>query len=46
MKVIYNKWHSNYDFVLGEVYEASLYKDGWLLIDGQLYRSECFKTVK
>jgi len=42
MKVVYTQWHNNYDFVLGETYEASAYKKGWLLIDGQLYREECF----
>jgi hypothetical protein len=26
MKVIYTKWHNNYDFVLGEQYEAKHYK--------------------
>ena len=36
MKVKYIKEHNNYDFVLGEVYAASKYKEGWLLIEGQL----------
>ena len=45
MKVIYKKWHSNYDFVLGEEYKARQYKKGWLLIQGQLYREECFEQV-
>ncbi len=43
MDVIYVKWHNNYDFILGEMYKAQQYKEGWLLIDGQLYREECFK---
>lgn len=43
MKVKYIKEHNNYDFVLEEVYAASKYKEDWLLINGQLYREECFK---
>lgn len=45
MKVKYVKYHNNYDFVLGQVYEASKYKDGWLMIEGQLYREEYFDRV-
>lgn len=45
MKVTYSKQHNNYDFVLGQSYEAVLYKPGWLLIDGQLYREECFSKA-
>jgi len=43
MKFKYVKWHNNYDFILGEVYEGFVYKTGWVSIDGQLYRKECFK---
>jgi hypothetical protein len=42
MKVRYDKWHNNYPFVLDEEYEALPYKQGWLLIEGQLYREEFF----
>lgn len=45
MNVVYNKWHNNYDFVLGQVYEAQRYKKGWLMIEGQLYRENCFEVV-
>ncbi|WP_332238900.1 hypothetical protein [Sporolactobacillus sp. KGMB 08714] len=45
MKVIYIRWHNNYDFVLGREYEAQPYKEGWLLVDGQLYREGYFKKV-
>lgn len=45
MKVKYVKNHNNYDFSLGQVYEASKYKNGWLMIEGQLYREECFDKV-
>lgn len=45
MRVVYVKWHNNYDFELGKEYEAKRYKEGWLLIEGQLYREECFKKV-
>lgn len=45
MKVKYVKNHNNYDFALGQVYEASKYRDGWLMIEGQLYREECFDRV-
>ncbi|MDH6427249.1 MULTISPECIES: hypothetical protein [Paenibacillus] len=44
MKVRYAKWHNNYDLVIGEEYQASRYKPGWLLIDGVLYRSEHFEV--
>lgn len=42
MKVKYVKNHNNYDFVF---YEASKYKNGWLMIEGQLYREECFDKM-
>lgn len=45
MKVIYVKLHNNYGFILGREYEALPHKKGWLLIDRQLYREECFKKV-
>jgi len=45
MIVMYVKWHNNYPFGIGYRYEAEKYKDGWLLIDGQLYREECFEVV-
>ena len=45
MKVKYVKSHNNYDFILGQVYEASKYKNGWLMIEGQLYREECFEII-
>lgn len=45
MKVKYLIEHNNYNFKLGEVYEAQVYNKGWLLIEGQLYRRECFKEV-
>lgn len=45
MKVKYVTWHNNYDFVLGQQYDAWLYRKGWLLIEGQLYREECFEKV-
>lgn len=44
MKVKYIKKHNNYDFILGQVYEANKYKNGWLRINGQLYREEYFAT--
>jgi hypothetical protein len=43
MEVVYKKWHNNYDFILGQKYKATLYKKGWILIDGVLYREECFE---
>lgn len=43
MKVKYVKSHNNYDFILGQVYEAIKYKNGWLMIEGQLYREEQFE---
>ena len=46
LKVIYVKYHNNYDFTLGKEYEAQKYKEGWLLIQGQLYRQNCFKQVR
>ena len=45
MKVKYVKSHNNYDFVVGQVYEASKYKNGWLMIEGQLYREEQFEYI-
>lgn len=45
MKVKYIKWHNNYPFVLGQECDAQHYKRGWLLIEGQLYRAECFKKI-
>lgn len=45
MKFIYSKWHNNYPFVIGHTYEATKYKPGWLMIDGQLYRHSCFTEV-
>lgn len=45
MKVKYIKEHNNYDFTLNKEYIATKYKDGWLLIDGQLYREECFEEI-
>jgi len=39
------KWHNNYDLILGNEYEAQKYKKGWLLIEGQLYREDCFEEV-
>lgn len=45
VNVVYETWHNNYPFTLGESYDAANYKDGWLLIDGQLYRVECFEIV-
>lgn len=45
MTVIYKKWHNNYDLKLGDKYKALKYKDGWLLIDGVLYREECFAVI-
>jgi hypothetical protein len=44
LKVIYTRWHNNYGFVIGQEYEATVYKMGWLQIDGQLYRTEHFKV--
>lgn len=46
MKVKYIKEHNNYNFILGKEYEANKYKDGWLLVEGQLYREECFESVE
>ena len=46
MKVRYIKEHINYDFILGKEYEATRYKRGWLMIEGQLYREECFKNIE
>ncbi|MGJ0847426.1 hypothetical protein ACR77J_12115 [Tissierella praeacuta] len=49
MKVKYIKPHNNYDLTIGETYEGSRYKDGWLLIKEDdrgsqvLYREECFE---
>ena len=45
MNVKHIKWHNNYDFTLGETYKANKYKEGWLLIDGQLYREEYFEKT-
>lgn len=46
MKVIYSKWHNNYDeLVVGQEYGAQYYKKGWLLIGTVLYREDCFKIV-
>ncbi|MHB0943363.1 HD domain-containing protein [Paenibacillus sp. ALE1] len=46
MKVVYSKWHNNYDeLVLGQEYSAQYYKKGWLLIDTVLYREDCFQMV-
>lgn len=45
MKVKYIKEHNNYNFILGQEYESSKYKDGWLLIEGQLYREEYFENI-
>lgn len=45
MKVKYIKEHNNYNFILEKEYEASKYKDGWLLIEGQLYREEHFENI-
>ncbi|MGR6760317.1 HD domain-containing protein [Paenibacillus sp. T2-29] len=46
MKVVYSKWHNNYDeLVLGEEYDAQYYKKGWLLIGTVLYREDCFQMV-
>jgi len=45
-KYKYIKRHNNYDFILGEVYEGYVYSDEWILINGQLYRKECFKATE
>lgn len=45
MRVKYIKWHNNYGFKIGKEYNAILYKKGWLLINGQLYREEYFERV-
>lgn len=45
MRVIYIKWHNNYPFAVGYEYEALQFKEGWLLIDGQLYREEHFQKI-
>lgn len=45
MKVKFIREHNNYSFILGKEYEASKYKDGWLLIKGQLYREEYFENI-
>lgn len=45
MKAKYIKWHNNYDFIIGEAYEAQSYNDEWIIIEGQLYRKECFEHV-
>jgi len=45
MLVKYTRLHNNYDFVFNATYEAQLYKAGWLLINGQLYRADCFEIV-
>lgn len=51
IKVLYDSWHNNYEELnLGEIYEAILYKKGWLLIETNynekaLYREECFKVI-
>lgn len=41
-EVVYIKEHNNYPFKIGNTYKAIEYKEGWLLIDGQLYRSDSF----
>ncbi|MEK4880150.1 MULTISPECIES: hypothetical protein [Paenibacillus] len=46
MKVTYFKWHNNYDLLIGASYQATRYKPGWLLIEGVLYREECFTEVE
>lgn len=46
MRVIYVKEHANYPFGIGYEYEATQHKEGWLLIDGQLWREECFQVVE
>lgn len=43
MKYKYIKWHNNYDLTLGQAYSGYVYKDGWIYIDGVLYRQECFE---
>lgn len=44
MKIKYIKWHNNYDeLALGESYDGIDYKKGWVLINGVLYRAECFE---
>lgn len=42
IEVIYSTFHNNYDLEIGESYEATKYKPGWLLINGVLYREEYF----
>lgn len=49
MKAKYIKEHNNYDLTLGNIYEATFYKEGWLLIKNDdignsvLYRDKCFE---
>lgn len=51
MKATYTKWHNNYDELkIGQTYEATPYKEGWLLIETglyqkALYREECFTVT-
>ncbi|MBY0024524.1 hypothetical protein H7K28_15040 [Paenibacillus polymyxa] len=46
MRVIYIKWHANYEELkLGETYQATRYKPGWMLIGTVLYRAGCFEEA-
>lgn len=45
-KWIYTKEHNNYDFELNHIYEGSEVFGEWLLIDGQLYRKNCFEFFR
>lgn len=46
MRVLYVKEHANYPFGIGYEYDASKYKEGWLMIDGQLWREDCFRVIE
>lgn len=49
MKVKYINPHNNYDLTIGQIYEGTKYKDGWISVKADdkgnrvLYREECFE---
>jgi hypothetical protein len=47
LRLKYVKWHNNYNFEIGNIYNGTLYKPNpkWYLIDGVLCRKECFERI-
>lgn len=46
VKLKYVKWHNNYDELsVGNTYDGCIYDNQWVLINGVLYRKQCFEVI-